>query len=189
MKKVIVSMNVTLDGFFVGPNHDLEWHFQHWSQDMGQRLAIELSKADTILLGRHTYQAMAQYWPMKGIDIGCARAELDMVDMMNKFHKVVYSKTLTATGWNNSSVISGSIRSEIKKLKQVQGRNIMVYGSGQLVSALIQLHLVDEYQLWVHPVLLGTGSHLFSNIKYSTGLRLAGTSTFDSGVVLMNYLS
>jgi dihydrofolate reductase len=187
MKKMIVSMNVTLDGYLSGPNHNLEWHFQYWSPDMGNRLAIELSKADTILLGRNTYQAMAQYWPMKSCDLLCARDELAMADMMNSFRKVVYSKTLSSADWHNSTIIKGSISKEIGKLKQTHGRDIIVYGSGRLVSALMQLGLVDEYQLWVHPVLLGTGTHLFSKIKYSTGLQLMGTTTFQSGVVLMDY--
>ena len=190
MKKVVVSMNVTLDGFVSGPDHNLNWHFENWSSDMGERLGIELNRADTILLGRITYQAMANYWPMKSIDLLCPRDEIALAEMMNSMRKVVYSKTLAKAAWNNSTLISGDIKTAVSKLKKNHGvskKNIMVYGSSQLVAALIQLNLVDEYQLWIHPVILGKGNHLFSRIQHSTALRLMGTTTFQSGVVLMNY--
>jgi dihydrofolate reductase len=190
MKKVVVSMNVTLDGFMSGPNHDLNWHFDNWSTDMGERLGIELNRADTMLLGRITYQAMASYWPMKSMDLLCARDEIALAEMMNSIRKVVYSKTLAKTAWNNSTLISGDIRTAIRQLKKgngVSNKHIIVYGSSQLVATLIQLNLVDEYQLWIHPVILGKGNHLFSRIQQTTNLRLMGTTTFQSGVVLMNY--
>ena len=190
MKKVVVSMNVTLDGFMSGPNHDLNWHFNNWSTDMGERLGIELTRADTMLLGRITYEAMANYWPMRSRDLLCARDEIALAEMMNSIRKVVYSKTLAKTAWNNTTLISGFLRPIVYQLKRGDGisnKNIMVYGSSQLVAALIQLNLVDEYQLWVHPVILGKGNHLFSRIQQTTNLRLMGTTTFQSGVVLMNY--
>lgn len=180
-------MNLTLDGYLSGPGQNLEWHFRFWSPDMGQRLAMELSRADTILLGRNTYEAMAEYWPMKSVDLRCARDELAMADMMNGYRKLVYSKTLTTTHWNNTGIMGGPIGKTIGRLKKDPGKHIMVYGSGRLVSALIQQRLVDEYQLWIHPVILGDGFQLFSRLRYTSSLRLAGTTTFDSGVVLMEY--
>mgnify|MGYP002399260541 CR=1 FL=1 len=180
-------MNITLDGYLSGLHHDLEWHFRHWSPDMGQRLAVELGRADTILLGRNTYEAMAQYWPMKSIDLLCARDELVMADMMNSYRKLVYSRTLVAAHWNNSSIINGPISKTVHQIKQAPGKDIMVYGSGSLVSALIQQGLVDEYQLWIHPVILGRGISLFSRLKYTSSLQLTGATSFDSGVVLVHY--
>lgn len=187
MKKLIVSMNVTLDGFLSGPDHDLNWHVDNWTTEMGDRLGIELNRADTILLGRVTYQTMAAYWPIQSANLLCARDDIAMVDMMNTFRKVVYSKTLTQPEWNNTVVISGNIKTNITKLKRSAGKHIMVYGSSQLVAALMQHNLVDEYQLWVHPVMIGKGNPLFTRIKQYTGLRLINTTTFKSGVVLMDY--
>jgi dihydrofolate reductase len=183
-------MNVTLDGYLSGPDHDLTWHFDNWSSDMGERLGIELNRADTMLLGRITYQAMASYWPGKDMDLLGPRDEIALAAMMNSMHKVVYSKTLTTTTWNNTTLISGHIKPAVCQLKKSNGashKNIIVYGSSQLVEALIQYNLVDEYQLWIHPVILGKGNHLFSRIQQATNLRLMGTTTFQSGVVLMNY--
>lgn len=190
MRKVIVSMNVTLDGYMSGPNCELDWHFQSWDADMGARLARELSKTDTILLGRVTYQAMARYWPAKVLDLLSSRADMEFAIMMNDHHKVVYSNTLETTSWDNSRLISGTIEQAIARLKQSprqQGKNIIIYGSGKLVATLMQLGFIDEYHLWVHPVILGKGKPLFRDLQDKSSLQLLETKPFDSGVVLLHY--
>jgi dihydrofolate reductase len=106
-------------------------------------------------------------------------------------HKVVYSKTLKKAKWNNSRLINGNIEDEINRLKQPrqgQDKDIIIYGSGKLVSALMQLGLVDEYLLWVHPVILGKGKPLFSKLKDKCSLKLLQSKTFDSGVILLHYM-
>lgn len=181
-------MNVTLDGYMSGPNCELDWHFQSWDADMGARLARELSKADTILLGRVTYQAMAKYWPAKALDLLSSRADMEFALMMNDHHKVVYSQTLETTSWDNSRLINGAIGSEIARLKQSpQDKDIIIYGSGKLVATLMQLGFVDEYHLWVHPVILGKGKPLFRELQQPSSLQLLGTKAFDTGVVLLRY--
>ena len=190
MRKVIVSMNVTLDGYISGPNCELDWHFNRWAPDMGKRLGEELSKTDTILLGRITYEAMARYWPLKEMDMSFPRDDIAFAFMMNKHHKVVYSKTLQKAKWNNSTLIRGNIKDEINKLKQFrseQDKNIIIYGSTKLVSALMQLSLVDEYQLWVHPIILGKGKPLFRKLKNTSELKLLNSKIFKSGVILLHY--
>jgi dihydrofolate reductase len=189
-RKVIVSMNVTLDGYMSGPNCELDWHFRSWGADMGARLARELGKADTILLGRVTYQAMARYWPAKVLDLLASRADMEFALMMNNHHKVVYSNTLAeAAGWDNSKLIHGRIEHAITRLKRStqRGRDIIIYGSGKLVAALMKLGYVDEYHLWVHPVVLGKGKPLFRGLEEEVKLELLETKSFDSGVVLLRY--
>lgn len=187
MKKVIVSMNVTLDGRMAGPDGELDWHSRCWSPDMADALGEQLGRADTILLGRVTYLAMAGFWPAKAADLSFPREDLHFADMMNTHRKAVFSNTLSRAAWNNSVVVRGEIRTAIGNLKNKQGKDIIVYGSGQLVSALMQLALVDELRLWLHPVILGQGK-LFFRPGGDTGVqRLLHTSRFSSGVVLLSY--
>jgi dihydrofolate reductase len=190
MKKVIVSMNITLDGYMSGPDAELDWHFERWDPDIGQILTKELSKADTILLGRVTYEAMAMYWPTRAMDFLCPRDDIAYAVMMNRHHKAVYSKSLEKTTWNNSTLIKGNIKKEITLLKKPHNghdKDIITYGSGKLVAALIKLNLVDEFQLWIHPVILGKGKPLFRELNNKYKLRLLNTKTFHSGVVFVHY--
>lgn len=192
MRKVIVSMNLTLDGFMAGPDCELDWHFKSWSPDMAESLCEELSKADTILLGRITYKAMAKYWPSKAIDLSLAKEDIAFAEMMNNYSKVVFSKKqpgpdLVAIGWNNSKFVNGNTRLEILKLKQEPGKNIIIYGSGILVSTLMQMGLIDEYVLWIHPVVLGEGKPLFNSLHDMITLKLLKTKRFCSGVIVLYY--
>lgn len=190
MRRIIVSMNITLDGFLSGPHCELDWHFEHWNRGMGARLMQELGAVDTVLLGRTTYLAMAQYWTGKEMDPFCPREDIAFAAMLNGYPKYVFSNTLERAEWRNSRIISGSVSTEIRKLKRIQPgqeRGIMIYGSGRLVTELVRQGLIDEYQLWVHPVLLGKGKPLFGDLQQKEQLHLTGTQTFSSGVVLMQY--
>lgn len=187
MRKVIVSMNVTLDNFMSGPDCELDWHFESWSSEMAKTLCEQLDRADTILLGRVTYTAMARYWTSKAMDLSCPGEDVAFVEMINNYTKIVFSKTSAVTAWRNSKLIKGNLEDEIVKLKRQVGKDIIVYGSGRLVSALIQLGLVDEYQLWVHPVVIVKGKPLFKTLKNTTLLKLSKIKAFQSGVVLLFY--
>ena len=153
MRKVIVSMNVTLDGFMAGSNWELDWHFKTWTQDMADLLFEQLSEADTILLGRITYNAMASYWPFKMKDLSVPRQDIGFADLMNTHTKLVFSKSNAMSKWNNSKRLKGEPTDEIEKLKQEPGKDIIIYGSGKIVNLLAKSQLIDEYRLWVHPVL------------------------------------
>lgn len=182
-------MNVTLDGFMSGPNCELDWHFKSWTPDLAEALCLQLSNADTIILGRITYCAMAKYWTMKTLDPSFPKEDIAFAEMMNRYTKVVFTQTLTVPQWNNSILVKGNIEKEIKRLKKQAGKNLIIYGSGKLVSALINRNLVDEYQLWVHPVLLAKGKPLFQGLpdNLKTKLQLVETKAFSSGVVILNY--
>lgn len=180
-------MNVTLDGFMAGPDCELDWHFDYWNDEMAEAVARQLSKADTILLGRITYRAMALYWPYQTTNLSFARQDIAFADMMNSYKKVVFSRTLTHLGWQNSRLVKGGLKKEIRRLKEEKGKNIMVFGSGSIVSALIKSDLIDEYQLWVHPILLGKGKSLFKNSKNKIQLNLFHQEAFSSGVTVFFY--
>ncbi|MCC8425379.1 dihydrofolate reductase family protein [Mucilaginibacter sp. UR6-11] len=177
-------MNISLDGFMAGPDGGLDWHLQNWTNDMGRLLSEQLSRADTILLGRNTYSAMAGYWPAVGNTLSLSRDDLAFADMMNSYAKVVCSTTLKNLYWQNSLLISRDIRREIIKLKQQAGKDIIIYGSRKLVQSLIKLNLVDEYRLWLYPVSLGRGIALFNKRQ---NLTLLCAQTLSSGVILLSY--
>lgn len=184
MRKVIVSMNVTLNGCMAGPNGELDWHYGLWGNDMARATCMQLSCADTILFGRITYEAMAGYWIAKGGNAFGPREDVDFTEMMNGYTKIVFSKTLRATRWQNSRLAKYGPAKEVHALKQLPGKDIIVYGSGGLISALNKLSLVDEYRLWVHPVVVDKGRPLFTKPK---ALAFVEKTEFDTGVVLMVY--
>lgn len=181
-------MNLSLDGYYSGPNCELDWHFERWSADMGQVLEQELGKAGSMLLGRKTWQAMSAYWPSKVADPCCPREDIPFAVMMNSHHKIVYSNNLKTAEWNNSSILKGDLSTVVQSLKNTGAdKNIIVYGSGQLVQALIPLNLVDEFHLWIHPLILGKGKSLFKEKNQQLTLKLMGSKTFASGVILLRY--
>jgi dihydrofolate reductase len=179
MRKVIVSNLMSLDGFFEGPNHELDWfvvdqEFFAYARDM-------LRGVDTILFGRKTYQHMADYWPS-------APAE-EIADQMNNLPKIVFSRTLESAEWQNSTLVKNDAVAEISKLKQLPGKDMVILGSASLASFLLQRGLIDEYRVILNPVLLGSGSPLFQDVKQRLRLKLSRTKLFGSGVVVLYYQS
>jgi dihydrofolate reductase len=179
MRKVIVSNLMSLDGFFEGPNHELDWfvvdqEFFEYARDM-------LRGVDTILFGRKTYQHMADYWPS-------APAE-EIADQMNNLPKIVFSRTLESAEWQNSTLVKNDAVAEISKLKQLPGKDMVILGSASLASFLLQQGLIDEYRVILNPVLLGSGRPLFQDVKQRLRLKLSRTKLFGSGVVVLYYQS
>jgi dihydrofolate reductase len=130
---------------------------------------------------------MAGYWPFIAGDLSMSREDIAFADMMNSYPKLVFSKTISSTHWKNSRIMKGSMKSEIIKLKQRQGKDMIIYGSGKLVSSMMRENLVDEYRLWIHPVILGNGKPFYADIKDSLNLQLIEERIFSSGVVGLRY--
>jgi dihydrofolate reductase len=179
MRKLIAAINMTLDGYcdHTAGIPDEEIH-QHYNE--------LLSNADTLIYGRITYQLMESYWPSivkkptgnKPID--------EFAVLIDNISKIVYSHTLKKVDWQNTLLKREIIKEEILELKRQTGKNILV-GSPGLILALMQLDLIDEYQLAVHPIILGSGLPLFKNLKDRINLKLLKTKTFGSGVVILYY--
>jgi len=180
-------MNVTLDGFMAGPQGELDWHFPLWNEEMSAFAVEQLSMMDSILLGRITYQAMAGYWPREGAREHCGAKAVSLASLMNGHTKIVFSKTLTTIPWQNTRVIRRNMAQEVSRLKQEPGLDMIVYGSGSIISKLMRLDLIDEYVLWVHPVVLGRGRSLFKEFPSKHLLQLLKTKTFSTGVVILYY--
>jgi len=189
MRKLIVSINLTLDGYHAGPDGELDWHISSWTREMGDAMCSQLAKADTILLGRITYNALAAYSSLKLAGPSCQGEDFAFANMMDCYAKIVFSKTMVSASWKNTSLLKGNMQAQIARLKKKPGRDIMVYGSNQLVNGLVAADLVDEYRLWIHPVILGNGKPLFRNLPAKLYLHLLNTERFPSGVVMMHYQS
>ncbi len=185
MRKVIVSEFVTLDGVIEDPGGAEKfqhggWTWPYFNGEMGKYKQEELFSCDALLLGRVTYQGFAEAWPSRTDDYGFA-------DRMNGMPKFVVSRTLTKADWNNSTVISENVASEISRLKEQPGQDILIAGSGTLIGALAQEHLVDEYRLLVFPVVLGSGKRLFAGPNGRSNLVLDSSRPFATGVVALHY--
>src|SRR5258708_23875943 len=172
MRKVIVTMWVTLDGFIAGPNNEMNWVTDLYDEAMGQYEDDIVSSADTLLLGRVTYESFAGAWPKVPENPSASKGEVEYAHKLNAMRKIVFSRTLEKAEWNNSRLVKDNIAEEVAKLKQEPGKDIMIYGSASIVQTLMNHGLIDEYQLLVHPVVLGSGKPLFKNINDRINLKI-----------------
>ncbi len=187
MRRIIVTMWMTLDGFIAGPNNGMDFVGELYDEAMGKYEYDLVSAADTLILGRVTYESFAGSWPYVPDKPDAHPGEVAYARMLNAMRKVVFSKTLEKVEWNNSTLLREIVPEEIEQLKQEPGRNLVIYGSASIVQTLTNLGLIDEYQLLVHPVLLGDGKRLFAHIKEKVNLKLVNTEARSSGVVVLTY--
>jgi dihydrofolate reductase len=183
MRRVIWMMSVSLDGFMAGPDGELDWqlvddelhsHFNEW-----------LGAAGGFLDGRVTWELMAGYWPTADADPAASRPVAEFAGIWRDMPKVVYSTTLQQAGWN-TTVVRQVIPADVLTLKSQSGGDL-VLGGADLASAFMRHDLIDEYRIYVHPVIIGQGQPMFRPSAARIGLRLAETRTFGSGVVLLRY--
>jgi dihydrofolate reductase len=154
---------------------------------MGKYESDIVDTADTLMLGRVTYDSFAGAWPARAEDPAGDPAEKDYARRLNAMRKVVFTKTLQSADWAGSEIMRDVDAEAIKRLKAEDGKDILIYGSANAVKQLTQLGLIDEYQLLVHPVVLGGGKSPFAGIEGSRTLKLESAKPFSSGVVLMTY--
>lgn len=175
MRKVVLMMSVSLDGFVARPDGDLSWLFGGVDPEVMEWTVKVISQTDTQLIGGVTYEEQAQYWPT---------ATDELAPLINSANKIVFSKSLKKLEWANSRLATGDVGAEISQLKKQPGKHIFVPGGARLAQSLSRLGLIDEYQLRVHPVVLGSGMPLFTD---QIELKLLGSKTFGSGIIALSY--
>jgi dihydrofolate reductase len=182
MRKLIVFNNVSLDGYFTDHNGDMSWaHNQdaEWNAFTQENAG----GGGELVFGRKTYDLMVSFWPTPL----AAQMMPEVAASMNQLPKIVFSKTLEEPTWNNTRLMNGDIAAETQKLKQEPGPALIIMGSGSIVSQLAQAELIDEFQIVVHPLVLGAGRTLFEGGKEKLDLTLNSTRTFKNGNVLLSY--
>lgn len=184
MRKLVVTENITLDGVIeatggwfspAGDEADVD------NSDMEATVRRQTEAEDAVLLGRVTFEEFRGYWPAQTDDTTGITAHLNQVS------KYVVSGTLDDPRWENTTVLRGPLTNEVRALKEQPGREISVTGSITLVHELIETGLIDEYRLFLYPVVVGRGRRLFENAANVPALALVETQTYRSGVVLLTY--
>lgn len=185
MRKIVLLMHITLDGFAAGPNGEMDWI--HIDEEMFDYIGEQTNLADTALYGRVTYQMMENYWPAAAGKPGASKHDIEHSTWYNKVSKVILSKTLAGQELADTIIISSQPAEKIKTLKEQKGTNILMIGSPGALHSLLQENLIDEFLLFVNPVILGQGIPLFSAVKEAIQLKLVNNITFSSGVACLRY--
>lgn len=189
MRRLIVSTFVTLDGVMQAPGGPEEddsgafrhggWSVNYWDDRMGEVMGAAMSVPFDLVLGRRTYDIFAAYWPDAPDDAGGKP--------LNDATKYVASRSRPSLGWANSVLIEGDAAEGVAALKRGEGPELQVHGSGELLQTLMRHNLVDEYRLWVFPVVLGSGRRLFADGAVPGGLRLVDSVVSTTGVIIGTY--
>jgi dihydrofolate reductase len=183
MRKLKLQVQVSIDGCIAGPNNEMDWLIR--GNDSFKYVNDIIDSSDTILMGRKMVDGFIPYWTE-------VADKLD--DPMNTFAKkmietpkIVFAKSLNKSEWPNTEIASGNLKEEITKLKSQDGKDLLVYGGASFDSSLIKEKLIDEFYLFVNPLIMGNGKTIFKDLKENQKLTLIKSKVFDSGLVLLNY--
>ncbi len=184
MRKLTVFNGVSLDGYFSGENGDIQWaHTAQPDNEFGAFVEENARGGGELLMGRKTYDLMVKYWPTAD----ARQSDPIVAERMNNLPKVVFSRTLDRADWNNTRVVKGDLAAEVRKMKEAPGEDMVILGSGSIVSALTKAGLIDEYQFVVVPVVLGKGRTMFEGVSEKVTLRQTKSKTFSNGNVFLSY--
>ena len=183
MRTVVYGMMVTIDGFIEGPNHQLDWPII--DEELHQYINDQQRATDTYVYGRRMYELMEGFWPTADRDPLAPAFVVEFALIWRDMPKVVCSRTLDQVG-PNARLVRDDVVDEVARLKQQPGKNIDV-GGAEIAAALIRHNLIDEYHLFIHPIVLGGGTPMFPALSDQRLVRLVDTHTFRSGVVFLRY--
>lgn len=189
MGKIVSNFFISLDGVVEAPN---EWHFPYFNDEMGAAIGAGMSTTGAFMMGRSLYQEWSEYWPnhahVDAVPDGEPQAAADpFAEFINNIPKYVVSNTLTEATWNNTTLVSGDVASQIREIKRQTDGDIGISGSATLVRSLIADELLDELQLLVHPIVVGHGRRLFEDGSPTTPLKLISHAVFTTGVLHLGY--
>lgn len=185
MRNLIFFMHTSLDGFVAGLKGEMNWI--KVDDEIFDFVATMTANADTALYGRVTYEIMQSYWPTAGENPNASKHDKEHSAWYNKVSKIVLSKTMSEKGLENTTVISDHLAENINKIKKQDGKNMLIFGSPSASHSLLSHGLIDEFWLFVNPVLLGQGVPLFKGVTEMTKLKLIETKTFSCGVIALHY--
>ena len=191
MRRVIINEQLTMDGVMQGPGAPDEdrsggfehggWAMPYFDEVMGKAAGEGMGSAGGLLLGRGTYEIFAAYWPKQG-------DEVPFASFLNSVPKYVASRSLREPlEWNNSHLLKGDVGEAVRRLKEEDGGDLVVLGSGDLAQTLIEEGLIDVYELWIDPIVLGSGKRLFREGGPRTALKLVGSKASSTGVAMLTY--
>ncbi len=181
MKKLLMFNLISLDGFFEGNNRDISWH--NIDAEFNEFAIEMLNSVEMLIFGRVTYELMMSYWPTQA----AKKDDPIVADKMNNIPKLVFSRTLDKADWKNTILVKDNIEQKVRETKQQPGKDIMIMGSGSIVSQLTRSRLIDEYRIMLSPVVLQKGTPLFKGISNRLALELISVRTFGNGNVLLCY--
>ena len=183
MRKIVLMLSMSLDGYFEGPRHELDWHMV--DDELHQHFNDLLGAMSLFIDGRVNHELMAEYWPHADENPAASAPEREFAHIWRDMPKLVYSRTLQHADWN-ATIVREIIPEDVQKLKEQPGGD-MVIGGANLAAAFTRLNLIDEYRLYIQPVVLGAGNPLFPPSESRLQLKLKDTRQFGNGVVLLHY--
>ena len=182
MNRLVVFSSISVDGYFTDAHGDMSWAHRS-DPEWDDFVAGNARQNSTLLFGRVTYEQMASFWPTpEG-----RRMAPEVAKGMNQASKIVFSRSLDKVSWTNTRLVNDDMPQAVRALKRNEGRDLVVLGSGSVVSQLAQEDLVDEYRLVLVPVVLGAGRTLFDGLRERVGLQLVDTRPFKNGNVVLGY--
>ena len=187
MRKLKLQVQMTVDGYIAGRNGEMDFMVWNWDDELKQYVEDITEPVDCIILGRKLAEGFIPHWA--AVAANPDDPEYSAGKKFTDTHKIVFTKTLNESEWDNTVLAKGDLVGEITKLKQQDGKDIIAYGGATFVSALIKQGLIDEYHLFINPVSIGNGMAIFKELDSQQDLTLVKSRSFDCGIVLLNYES
>ena len=182
MRRLTAFEQVSVDGFFTDAKGDMSWAHKQ-DPEWNEFAASNAKGGGMLVFGRVTYEMMASFWPTPAAQ----KANAAVAEGMNKMPKIVFSRTLDKAAWSNTTLVKSDPAAAVRKLKKEPGPDMVILGSGTIVSQLAQAGLIDAYQIVVDPIVLGRGRTLFEGVKDKIALKRTGTRAFGNGNVVLDY--
>ncbi len=176
---------MTVDGFIAGPNGEMDWIIFDWDDELKNYVTQITEPIDCIVLGRRLAEGFIPHWSAVAADPD--NPEYTAGKKFTDTHKVVFTKTLDKSEWDNTVLAKDDLTQEINKLKNEEGKDMIAYGGATFVSALIKQGLIDEFHLFINPVIIGEGMAIFKELESRQNLTLVKATSFDCGIVVLNY--
>ena len=186
MRKLILSMKISIDGFATGLNDDMSWlqkdGDQHWND-----LFKMLENVDLFIMGGGMWNGYKDYWKSALKEKGFSKNEIKYAKLAERTQHLIFSSTLKNAGWENAAIESGDVKQVIKLIKKQPGKDIQIVGGPEFASSIIDSGLIDEYRLMINPVILGKGKSIFENLQFQHHLKRTKIKAFDNGVTVITY--